>query len=79
MARPKKPTYEFVESKQLYRKRVKGHDGKYISLYGKTPQELSVKIEEFLEDLRVYEDNKENPFVCDYADYWIDLQEGHLT
>ena len=43
-----KPTYEFVESKQLYRKRVKGHDGKYISLYGKTPQELSVKIEEFL-------------------------------
>lgn len=32
MARPKKPTYEFVESKQLYRKRVKGHDGKYISL-----------------------------------------------
>lgn len=79
MARPKKTTYEFVESKQLFRKRVKGRDGLYYALYGKTPQELSSKIEEFLEDLRVYGDNRENPLVCDYADYWIDLQEGHLT
>ena len=79
MARAKKPRYEYIESKQLYRKRLKGRDGKTVALYGKTPQELSIKIEEFQEDLLNYQDNRENPYVGDYADYWLDLQEGHLT
>ena len=70
MARAKKPRYEYIESKQLYRKRLKGRDGKTVALYGKTPQELS---------LLNYQDNRENPYVGDYADYWLDLQEGHLT
>lgn len=79
MARQRKPRYEYVESKQLFRKRVKGRNGTWISLYAKTPDELTSKIEEFEEDLRVFNDNRENPFVTDYADYWIALQEGHLT
>ena len=79
MARQRKPRYEYVESKQLFRKRVKGKNGTWISLYAKTPDELTSKIEEFEEDLRVFNDNRENPFVTDYADYWIALQEGHLT
>ena len=37
MARAKKPRYEYIESKQLYRKRLKGRDGKTVALYGKTP------------------------------------------
>ena len=36
MARQRKPRYEYVESKQLFRKRVKGRNGTWISLYGKT-------------------------------------------
>lgn len=79
MARQKKPRYEYVAAKQLYRKRVKGRNGNWIALYGKTPEELTSKIEEFAEDLRVYQDNRENPFVADYADYWLNLKEGHLT
>ena len=79
MARAKKPRYEYIESKQLYRKRLKGRDGKTVALYGKTPQELSIKIEVFQEDLLNYQDNRENPYVGDYADYWLDLQEGHLS
>lgn len=79
MARQKKPIYEFVKSKQLFRKRVKGRDGKWIPLYGKTPDELTAKIEEFNEDLRVYNDDRENPLVTDYADYWLNLKEGYLT
>lgn len=79
MARQRKPRYEYVESKQLFRKRVKGRNGTWLSLYAKTPDELTSKIEEFEEDLRVFNDNRENPFVTDYADYWIALQEGHLT
>lgn len=47
MARAKKPRYEYIESKQLYRKRLKGRDGKTVALYGKTPQELSIKLRSF--------------------------------
>ena len=44
MARPKKPTYEFMASRNEYRKRIKGPNGKYIAIYGKTPEELSEKV-----------------------------------
>ena len=36
MARPKKPTYGFVASRGEYRKRIKGPDGRRISLYAKS-------------------------------------------
>ena len=44
MARPKKPTYEWIESRKEFRKRIKGPNGKYISLYAQTPEELTEKI-----------------------------------
>ena len=44
MARPKKPTYEFIPSRNEYRKRIKGPDGKYIALYAQTPDELTEKV-----------------------------------
>ena len=44
MPRPKKPTYEFVERLKLYRKRIKDADGKYVAIYGKTPDELTQKL-----------------------------------
>jgi len=44
MARPKKPTYGFVASRGEYRKRIKGPDGRRISLYAKTPEELSAEV-----------------------------------
>ena len=46
MPRPKKPRYEFVERLGLYRKRIKDTDGKYVAIYGKTPDELAEKIAE---------------------------------
>ena len=44
MARPKKPTYEWIESRKEFRKRIKGPNGKYIALYAQTPEELTEKI-----------------------------------
>ena len=44
MARPRKPKYEYVEQLHLYRKRVKDSDGKYVALYGQTPEELTERI-----------------------------------
>ena len=46
MARPKKPTYEWVPSRNQYRKRIKDSDGKYVAIYAKDPDELTMKIRE---------------------------------
>ena len=47
MARPKKPKYEYVEKLNLYRKRVKNSGGKYVAIYGQTPDELMERILDF--------------------------------
>ncbi len=47
MARPKKPKYEYVEKLNLFRKRVKDIHGKYVAVYGRTPDELTEKLLEF--------------------------------
>lgn len=49
MARPKKPKYEYVEKLNLFRKRVKDISGKYVAVYGRTPDELTEKIMVFQE------------------------------
>ena len=71
MARPKKPTYEYVEKLQRYRKRIKDADGKYVAIYGRTPEELTKKIEEaqtLIDDLSY---NLEYPTLSEYADKWL--------
>lgn len=62
MARPKKPKYEYVERLNLYRKRVKEANGKYVAVYGKTPDELTAKIAEFHELQKRGAETKDNPF-----------------
>lgn len=78
MARPKKPTYEFMASRNEYRKRIKGPDGKYIAIYGKTPEELTEKVaiaKQQIEDA-VY--RRENPTVKDYAEKWLTMHGSHV-
>ncbi len=50
MARPKKPTYEWIESRKEFRKRIKGPGGKYIALYAQTAEELTEKEREQLRE-----------------------------
>lgn len=78
MARPKKPTYEFVASRNEYRKRIKGPDGKYVAFYAQTPEELTEKVtlaQRQIED-EVY--RRENPTVKDYAEKWLTMQAAHI-
>lgn len=79
MARAKKPRYEYHEATGLFRKSVKDSKGKYVALYGKTPEELTVKIDEFKESLIQNRENKDNPLVNDYAQTWLELHRGNLT
>lgn len=79
MPRKKKPKYEFIESRGLYRKRVKGIDGEFVAIYGKTPEELEDKLYEFEEALRTGLDLKENPYFVDYAQHWLDVHKKFLS
>lgn len=73
MARQKKPTYEYVESRKEYRKRIKGPNGKYIALYAKTPEELTEKIALAQEQIAQEVYRRENPTVREYAEGWLEL------
>ena len=79
MARPKKPKYEYVEKLLLYRKRVKDVNGKYVAVYGRTPDELTEKLVEFSELQALGAEYKDNPFFNDYAQRWMDLHGANLT
>lgn len=73
MARPKKVKYEYVERLKLYRKRVKDVDGKYVAIYGKTPEELTAKLEEAVASIEESCVRKAHPLVRDYAESWLEL------
>lgn len=78
MPRPKKPTYEFVASRNEYRKRIKGPDGKYIALYAKTTDELTEKLSrvQLQIDGTVY--RRENPTVREYSEKWLAMHGAHI-
>lgn len=78
MARPKKPTYGFVASRGEYRKRIKGPDGKRISLYAKTPEELTEKIAAVQREINEETYRRENPTVKEYAEKWLAMQAPHI-
>ena len=78
MPRPKKPTYEYVAQLDRYRKRIKDADGKYIAIYGKTPQELTEKLEEFLMRIDDAVIDQAYPTLGSYADKWLELHAPNI-
>lgn len=79
MARAKKPKYEYVESLGLYRKRVKDATGKYVAVYGKTPEELTEKISDFIVTRELSSTGRKNMLVNDYIDQWLELHIANMT
>lgn len=78
MARPKKPTYEFMPKRNEYRKRIKDADGKYVALYARTPEELTEKIVEAQRQIEESIFRRENPTVKDYAEKWLAMHAPHI-
>ena len=74
MPRPKKPTYEYVEKLGRYRKRIKDVDGTYVAIYGRTPEELTRKLEEAERSIAEGVARRDSPTVADYVETWISLQ-----
>lgn len=79
MARPKKPTYEYVDRLNLYRKRIKDADGKYVAIYGKTPDELTEKVKAAQIAIDGNLLARENPTLADYADRWLVLNTSGIS
>lgn len=78
MARPKKPTYEWIESRKEFRKRIKGPGGKYIALYAQTAEELTEKIATVQRQIEEDINRRDNPTVKDYAEKWLTMQAAHV-
>ena len=78
MARPKKPTYEFIASRGEYRKRLKGPSGNRISVYAKTPEELTAKIAAVQREIEEEVYHRENPTVKEYAEKWLTMHGSHV-
>ncbi len=78
MARPKKPVYEYVEKLARYRKRIKDADGKYVAIYGRTPEELTRKIAESEAQIKDVKYRRENPTVQEYAEKWLKMQSANI-
>lgn len=70
--------YEFIEKRNLYRKRVQDVDGKYIAVTAKTPEKLKEKLGQFEERKSLSAIGRENRFVNDYIQYWLDLHKASL-
>ncbi len=79
MGRPKKPTYEYVASLDRYRKRIKDVDGKYIAIYGKTPDELTEKLEMAKTQIEDAVINHNHPTLGAYADKWLELHTVNIA
>lgn len=78
MPRPKKPTYEYVEKLGRYRKRIKDADGKYVAIYGKTPEELNAKLAEARDQISQATFRRETPTVREYAEKWLKMHSAHV-
>lgn len=78
MPRKKREHYEWVPKLNLYRKRIKDVDGKYVPIYAKTEAEMDAKVEEAKKTVAAGLAAKENPTVRQYAQQWLALNTAGM-
>ena len=68
------PEFSWIESKKLYRKRIKHpYTGRWIDVYGKTKADCRQKANKRLDDIEQLQKSRENPYVYEYAAKWFSL------
>ena len=83
MARKKKqtiPEYGTVTVKgvEYYRTRIYDSDGKRVTLYGKTREELYEKVQEAKQQIEEMKFRRLTPTVADYCEKWLLMQSVHI-
>lgn len=82
MARKKReiPKYGTVVLKgvEYYRTRIEDADGKRVSLYAKTPEELLDKVEEAQRQIEEAVFRRSTPTVAEYCERWLTMQSARI-
>lgn len=82
MGRPKKtvPTYgtTIIKGITYYRTRIIDADGKRVSLFAKTPEELTAKKEEATQQIADATFRSANPTVREYSEKWLEMQSANV-
>ena len=79
MARTRNEHYEYVERDGLFRKRVKDATGKYVAIYGETPEDVTKQLIDFYEQRDIDAEEMKDPLFSVYARRWLELNCGNLT
>lgn len=78
MTQKKTTEYGYVESRGLYRKKIKDSAGKYVQITARTPERLAEKIAEYQQNTALSKTGKKNQLFCDYAQAWLDLHSSTI-
>ena len=82
MARKKREIPQYGTTKlngvEYYRTRIEDADGKRVSLYGKTPEELYEKVEEAKQQIADAVFRLKSPTVKEYCEKWLQMQSARI-
>jgi integrase len=67
-----------INGKEYYRTRIVDTDGKRVTLYGKTPEELYDKVQEAQQKIQQYVYHRNNPTVKHYCEQWLEIQSSRV-
>lgn len=63
---------------EYYRTRIEDADGKRVTLYGKTAEELYAKVEEAKRQIEEAVFRRSTPTVEEYCEKWLQMQSAHI-
>lgn len=82
MARKKKSIPEYgtvmLRGEQVYRTRIEDADGKRVSLYAKTREELYDRVQEAKRQIEEAKFRRLTPTVEEYCERWLEMQSAHI-
>ena len=68
-----------VKGVQYYRTRINDADGKQVSLYARTCEELFQKEKDVRRQIAEIIYRRENPTVADYCEKWLTMQSAKVS
>lgn len=83
MARKKKPAIPnygtiTIKGAEYYRTRICDSDGKRVTIYGKTREELYEKVQEAKQQIEEMKYRRATPTVAEYCEKWLLMQSVHI-
>ena len=83
MARKKKPEIPeygtvIIKGAEYYRTRIYDTDGKRVTLYGKTREELYEKVQDVKKQIEEMKYRRATPTVAEYCEKWLLMQSVHI-